>query len=1215
MYAYKVSLRSALALPVFVAALFIGIQTASAQVDTGAILGTVADQSGAVVPGADVTLVNEGTGLSQKTTSISDGSYNFTPLKIGSYTLTVEKAGFQKVVRRDIALHVNEQVKLDVTLIPGAVTQTIEVTAAAPLLQTQTASVGQVVGGQSVNDLPLNGRNYTWLAQLVAGVTRSADTLRGLQETGGISANGLPLVHNNYILDGIDNNNDTVDYLNGASYATLPPPDAIQEFKVQTSNFNAEFGRAGAAVINATIKSGTNHIHGDVWEFVRNDKFDAASFFENSPTHIQKGEFRRNQFGGAVGGPVAIPHVYNGKDKTFFFVDYEGNRIRQAYPRLATVPTNLERSSGYTDLQELIAGQSGTRTDDLGRVFPLGTVFDPATTRSVTQGTVDPVTQLTATTTGLVRDPFYSGSLVGMTNFTGASAIANLNMLPVSRLDANAIKMLNLYPTPSGAGLFSNYTSHGVFGTTIDHVDARIDQNFSTKDQMFGRVSFTPATYLGPNLFPGYADGGTYPGNYTEQNFNGGLSETHSFSPTLINELRVGYSRLHDNEPQPYSTQLGIPAQFGVQGIPQVPGNGGFGTYDIAGLTSLGSKDFLPGVRGGDTWQVTENLTKLYGSHTFKGGFEYQNLRHPWFAPAWARGEFDFNGYTEVPYNGGGNTGIAQFLLSPTATTVPNGFNNVGGSDYVYASNFAGPDDIRDYYGVYFQDDWKVTHKLTLNLGLRYEFFGSIGENYGAQANLIPNPPGSAEFLITSRRKATVLSPSFLSTLATEGINLAYSSQPGLVNTPNHDFAPRLGFAYQITPKLVARGAYGWFYGGFEDIGGAPDIGENYPFLYDFSFFAPDQAHPTTFSNGAIATVESGLSGVPLSPASVNAAGLALQGWQTNYKTPVVYEYNLAFQYALTPNNSIQIGYLGNSSRHNLVSPGLNQPSIILPPGTPVDQAPYVPFPAFGVGATYVASEGNEYYNSLQATFTRRLSTGLSLLADYTYAKCRGDYGDLLGINQGHGFRAPYLAGYGVKGDYSLCGEDVTNIVHLSGVYKLPFGSGQHFAHGARGALNQVIGGWSVNWILTLQGGFPFSIGCPETTTSDFGCYADLVPGVNKDAGPHNVNHWLNPAAFSNPPVATAIGQTNFAPLGGAAEQAYGPGFHRLDFSLFKNFRTTENTHLEFRGEFFNLTNTPQFSQPSYTDFTNPATFGKITSLRDAGDDPREIQFALKFYW
>jgi hypothetical protein len=258
---------------------------------------------------------------------------------------------------------------------------------------------------------------------------------------------------------GIHNNSNSVDFLNGAAYAVLPPPDAIQEFKVQTSNFDAQFGRAGGAVINATVKSGTNHFHGDAWEFVRNDKFDAASFFENSPTHINKGEYRRNQFGFTVGGPVIIPHVYKGQDKTFFFVDWQGTRIRQASPQLASVPTTLERSSGYTNLQELITDQSGTRTDLLGRTFPVGTVFDPATTRDVTAGQTDPVTGIAATSSGLVRDPFYQGSsLTGVTDFTTASQIALLNQLPTGRLDQNAVKLLNLYPSPTGSGVVNNYS-------------------------------------------------------------------------------------------------------------------------------------------------------------------------------------------------------------------------------------------------------------------------------------------------------------------------------------------------------------------------------------------------------------------------------------------------------------------------------------------------------------------------------------------------------------------------------------------------------------------------------------------------------------------------------------------------------------------------------------------------------------------------------------
>ncbi len=1195
--------------------LLLGAPATFAQVDTGTILGTIQDPTGAVIPAAKVTLTNEGTGIALVTTSAADGTYIFTPIRIGIYSVTVEKEGFQTVVRPDVPLHVTEQVKVDVTLSPGQVTQQIEVTGAPPLLQTQTSSVGQTQGSQAINDLPLNGRNYTFLAQIGAGVTQTSPTGRGLEGTGSFIANGLPLVHNNYLLDGIDNNNDTVDFLNGAAFAVLPPPDALQEFKIQTSNFTAEFGRAGGAVVNATIKSGTNQLHGDIWEFIRNDKLDAANFFENSPAHVQKGEFRRNQFGGAIGGPVTIPHVYSGRDRTFFFFDFEGTRIRQAVPQLASVPTNNELHSGFTDFQDLITGQSGTQSDLLGRTFPLGTILDPATTRTVTAGQADPVTGLVATSSGLARDPFSTGSLMGATDFTTPAAEALLNMLPASRLDQNAIKILQLYPAPTGAGIFNNFSADRGSKEDTNHFDARVDQNFSAKDQLFGRVSFTHDLKFIPGPFTGAADGSAFnAGTFVDVNFNGGLSETHSFSSTLINELRLGYSRIHTTQLQVDGNNLGIPAQFGIQGIPQAPTNGGLPRLDISGLSSLGAVAFLPGNRASDTTQLTENFTKVYGSHAFKGGLEVQYLRHPWLAPAWSRGEFSFAGdYTEVPNEANGNTGAAQLLLSPTQTSVPNGLNGVGGAEAVFASNFAGPDDIRHYFASYFQDDWKVTPKLTLNLGLRWEYFSPIGEEYGAQANFIPNPPGSAQYLITTRRKNEPLSPTFLSTLALDGISLGYSNKFGLVNAPKNNFAPRVGLAYQVTPKLVVHAAYGIFSAGFEDIGGAPDLGENYPFLYDFSFFAPDPGHPITYPDGSFATLENGLAGVALRPTGVNGSGLALQGDQVNFKTPYAQEYNLTFQYQLSPNQTIQLGYLGNTSRHLYSSPGLNVPTVILPPGT--NPQLYVPFPDFGRGATYVTNQANSYYNSIQLTFERRFISGLSILATYTYAKCRGDDENLLGIGNAKGYRAPYLPGFGIRGDYGYCGDDTTNVFHYSGTYQLPVGNGKRFAGSVPGALNQVIGGWSINWITTLESGLPFSIGCPIGTTADFGCYALLVPGQNIYSGPHNVNHFLNPKAFAQPLSATTVGQSDFSVLGGAPTQAHGPGYHRLDFSLFKNFQTTEKTHLEFRAEFFNLTNTPQFANPSFLDFTNTQTFGQITSLRDGANDPRQIQFALKFYW
>lgn len=802
------------------------------------------------------------------------------------------------------------------------------------------------------------------------------------------------------------------------------------------------------------------------------------------------------------------------------------------------------------------------------------------------------------------------------------------NQLPPGRLDPNAIKLLDLYPPPNGPGLFNNYTANRVVQNSTNQFDVRIDHNFNEKDQMFGRFSYADNPDFVPGPFEGYADGSSF----TQDLFHNNsvslvLSETHSFNPTTINELRFGYSRLATSQFQPFAHTQGIPAQFGIQGIPQNDYNGGLPEITPSGLNELGPAAFVPGERFSETTQLTENLTKIYHSHTFKGGFEYQHLRFPWFAPAFSRGSFDFNGtYTEVPGTGGGNTGLAQMLLTPIATTVPNGLNDVGGSDSVNASNFTGPDDLRNYYGVYFEDNWKVNSKLTLEIGLRWEFYGQVVEKFGAQANFIPGPPGAgAEYLIPTQRQSTPLSPSFPATLAKDGIKLAYSSVPGLTNTPLHDFAPRVGLAYQLTPKLVLRAGYGIYYAGFTNIGGSPDIGSNYPFLFNFSFPSPDAGHPIVYPNGSIGTLETGLTGISLTPASVNAEGLGLEGIQLNYKTPYTNEYNFFLQYQLTPNQTVQLGYVGNTSFHGETNPALNSPSVILPTGQ--NPQNFVPFPDFARNSSYVATEGNGNYNSLQLSFERRFSQGMNLLANYTYSKCRTDSFQLLGLESGGvTYRAPYLPGFGVQGDYSLCGQDVPNVVHVSGSYQLPLGKGQRFASSAGGALNQIIGGWSVNWILTLQDGFPFNIGCPAGTTADFGCSALLVPGQNVYSGPHNVNQWVNPAAFTQPcqlgssgPIVGApagcVPLTGVGLLGGANTQALGPGFHRLDFSLFKQFKTSETTQLQFRAEFFNLTNTPQFYNPAYTDFTNKATFGQITSLRDGANDPRQIQFALKFYW
>ena len=359
--------------------------------DTGSILGTVKDTSGAVIPGAKVTLINDDTGQTLTTLTSSSGEFVFSPLKVGHYSVSASFTGFQRVEHSSSSLDVQQHLVADFVLPPGQMNETVTVTGELPALQTQDASVGQVVNAQTVNDLPLNGRNFTFLAQLSAGVTQGQQDTRGLGASGSFAANGLRPAQNNYLLDGIDNNSNLVDFLNGTAYAVRPPVDAIQEFKVQTNNYSAEMGRSAGAVLNATIKSGTNEFHGNAWEFLRNDKLDAANFFENSGG-IPKGEYRQNQFGFTFGGPIR-------KNKLFFFGDYEGTRIRQGQNSVNTVPTALEAGSGYTNLSELLT-QGGTRTDILGRTYALGQVFDPSTTRAVNCGVPDTASGLTVPCNG-----------------------------------------------------------------------------------------------------------------------------------------------------------------------------------------------------------------------------------------------------------------------------------------------------------------------------------------------------------------------------------------------------------------------------------------------------------------------------------------------------------------------------------------------------------------------------------------------------------------------------------------------------------------------------------------------------------------------------------------------------------------------------------------------------------------------------------------------
>ncbi len=1223
---------------------------ALAQVDMGEILGTVRDPSGAVVPGAEVTILSQETGLALTAATNSSGIYVFNPIKIGTYKVTASKTGFENVTQSNIVVNIQSQVQVNLTLTPGRVTTTVHVTAASPQLQTQNASTGLVITTRQVNNLPLATRNYTFLAQLSPGVTTiNPESGRSMNYSGSFVANGTGTELNNYILDGIDNNNDEIDFLNGTAYVALPPPDALSEFKVQTSDFSAQFGRAGGAVVNAAIKSGTNQFHGDVWEYNQNNAYDAAGYFENEEG-VKVPKLAYNQFGFTLGGPVVLPRVYNGRNKTFFFVDYQGTRIATQAFEQASVPTAAEVASGYTKFQDTFAATTETVTDALGRSFNANTIFDPATSRPVVAGQVDPVTGLVAQTTGYVRDPFYLGSLVGVTNFTGAAQEALMNQLPAGRLDSNAIRLLKLYPAPNvagqEAGTVNNYAANIAQPESDNHFDIRADQDFSSKDQMFGVVSYDNLTEFVPGSIPsGYgSNAGT--GNALNFALNSELSETHIFSPTLINEFRLGYNRLHTVHNPVLINQPGIPAMFGIQGVSQANGNYGLPDISIDGLTGLGAGEFAtPNVRYSNTVQLSENLTKVYGKHTFKGGFEAQFLRFPWDNPTASRGVFTFGTYTGIPNVTSGNDplGMADLLLTPQATTVPNGINLVGGPNSVTATNNPIVDDTRHYYGAYFQDDFKVSPKLTLNLGLRWEFFGQINEKFGDNAILIPgtycglNKVCGAKYVIDSKLQSEPLSSSFTSLLAQDGIALDYSSVPGLLNTPLDDFAPRIGAAWQVTPQLVARAGYGMYYGGFASIGGSPDPGYNYPNAVTLNNPPTDPAHPIFYANGQTATLETGLSDMEpfANSPGFSAEGLGLTSFQDPWKTGNTQEWNLTLQYQVTPNQTVSVAYMGNHSAHLLTGDKRNLPSEVLPPGTntktgcavtgSIDSS-CLPWPDFSQNSDFLNSAGDAFYESGYVEWQRRFSQGLQLMGDYTYSHCMTDMRNILNSFGDNFFpRAGTIPGFGgLQADYHFCGSDVPNLFHADAMWALPFGRGERFGRSMSKLADLLVGGWQAQAVLTMQSGFPDNVGCNGPSTNGFpsgnNCVPDLVPGQNIYKGQTAPGTFLNPAAFATPPVDTTFNQSDFAVFGGRPFQFHGPGYHDLDFSMFKSFKTSERTSLQFRAEFFNFLNTPQFAN----DFVNLNYLSAVgfSQINGTVDNPltgtqtgRMIQFALKFYW
>ena len=741
-----------------------------AQRDLATLVGTITDPSGAGVPGAKVVIIESATGLRYETSTSQGGEYARPALKPGTYNIEVEASGFKKSLRRGILLTTGDRTGVDFTMEVGEVSTSVEVSTEVPVLQTESTIVGASVDSKQVSELPLGGnRTFTFLARLSPGVVPNEPGARDAVG-GGFSANGVRSNgQNNFLLNGVDNNVNVIDFLNQTSFVVGPSVEAIGEMRVMTNGYNAEYGRGAGGVVNVTLKSGTNQLHGTLFEFLQNDKLNARRW-ENA----RKGPVRQNQFGAAVGGPLI-------KNRTFWFADYQGTMVRSTggtVPGLGTsafftIPTPLMKGG---DFSELI-----TPTE--------GVIYDP-------------------------RSQSNAGGVLTRTPFTG-------NRIPANRFDPAAKKIMDLFPAPNvavGRGIpINNYFTTTAGRQDTHQFDVRLDHRISDKDSIFGSVSWSDLDQLNGQPLPGALDATYFASNTaTTLARNAMLSYTRVWNPTLISETRVAFTRLVTSRTQadPETDQF---KAFGIGGYnPTGPLNGGLPSTSIDRYSGFGASDWLPSQEYNNVWDFIQNVAIQKSGHAIKIGAEYRPIKFPFFQFPSPHGNWTFNRTETSAPNAQSNLtgdGYASFLLGQVSR------------GQMSTTNFISSD--RDAWAFFVQDDWKVNNRLTLNYGVRYELFSPIGERFGRQSNF--DFDTLTLFIPKGKDQDAPLPPNF----ATAFPNVKVSrGQVGkhLVPWDKTSIGPRIGAAYSLNQKTVLRAGYGIFYGGEENQGGNPNRGEAAPF-------------------------------------------------------------------------------------------------------------------------------------------------------------------------------------------------------------------------------------------------------------------------------------------------------------------------------------------------------------------------------------------------
>jgi len=1119
------------------------------QTSSTAILGTVTDATGAVVVGAKVTLLQVQTSIKRVDTTSSTGDYNFPLLDPGEYSVTVEAPGFKRATNSGVQLELDLKARIDFHLEVGTEVQTVEVTSQAALLNTDQATLGQVVSTRRVEELPLNGRNVGALAVLQPGVQyggRMGLTDLNSGSGGGIpipgdaisiSANGQRDTDQHATLDGV-----AVTEARVNTVPFTPSPEAIEEFKVQAGTYSAEYGTHSGAQLAIALKSGTNAFHGSVFEFVRNDKFDAQEYFQNyfnppGSTPTPKNLLRQNQYGFLLSGPILIPKIYNGRNRTFFMFDFEAHRTREPNQvGQALVPTEDFKNG---DLSALLH-----RHDTSGNALPSIQVIDP---------------------------------------ITGAPFPGNI--IPDSRISPIARNLFKFWPTAQFAlpDPLSGFNYIGVGNTNIDDDQryVRIDHQLSDKDKLFGHYAFDDIKYgqfygFNPN-FPYFVAG---------RNQNVAGQWVHIFTPELINEFRVGYMRSVDNTLNPRSNTNFSLDSLGLTGLrvlndnnrPFTSREAGVPPINFDNFLALGDNDGGNGFDYNNQYEIGDNVTMNHGAHNFKMGFMFTRVMLDRGAANVPRGDLNYSDSVA-------NSDWASFLLGyPSSSDTPEGI----------PLTFV----RQNRYGAYFQDDWKATQRLTINIGLRYE--------YNTAATDIKGLWRSLDFKQQVNGIPTLV----------PNIRTVYQ----FYDPEKKMFQPRIGLAYRLSEKTVIRSGYGIYYNVHQL--------NNYTILNLNPPLSGSAAFSNTASNGVITNANPITSenpfGVLSSTSQINANTLNRNDYE-----PRLHQWSFGIQRQLPGQSVLDVGYVGSKGVHidNTVELNNPDPGLSSLPTTPQQRRPYQ-FVIDGPGGVvrplsrirFLDSGGNSWYHGLQVGFQKRFSHGLTANVAYTYSKSEGEgYGrnESFGFTNNGSYQDPRNRSLD-KGVYPF---DVKHNAVISWLYELPTVSAFR-----QGPAHQIFGGWQANGIWTLHSGLPFTVVQNNSlNTFNSPVRPDRI-GSGQASNP-TVNQWFNPDDFHvvTCQVSTLPSLCHYGSSGNGILR--GPNFYNLDFSLFKNFQIRERMKLQFRAEMFNIFNTPNFNPPknslsASTQFL-PATDGgafpsqirsqgpgQITSLAAPN---RQIQFGLKF--